>query len=565
MPDIKSTSTHNQIGAAIGSDPYGSYTSALKWVLETQRKLPNISQDIREEAFDSDPLVKGIIYPYLKNYLLSGGSFETQDNKLYVDAIDEINDYVERIGLLDAFRKDFKYLFFLKGHSYRRIDRNRQGKIEFLTKIRSSQVTQYIDPWNERFVSYHQSIMVPESWQENTSEKKYDCWWIPDVLPGKAWVSGPGPKDEGVLEKFNELTKQYSIYAKENVRIGSSDDILAMHIDDVDDTSAPIDSVVLAIWLKRLLLVNSPNMIFRVLSPILQLKKGIVVESVDSMGNKTLITSVPSKPDVAMATTDPEGYNQMAQEYTDYQTALRTGMDNVISCLKDGGVYGSAPDEELIVVESGREVSATFIKETIALLNEEIGQCFGFPIALVTASGSELATSRTIESTLSKTFNGARLDYEKVANWIISQEFAGRSWNGYKYEDIDGGYKLETPGTKDMLVEAQTKLALTDSLLKIKELGASLKDMQALVDEYMDMGDMELSNYERKEPEPVEDNNNIHQQFQSQNNELKSSMPDMKNDDLKPSNFDEEELKKDLLKAYEAAQSSIKQLIEDGE
>lgn len=557
MPD--KPFTHNQIGAAVGSDPYGAYSSALKWVTETQKKLPNISQDIREEAFDSDPLIKGIIYPYLKNYLLSGGSFETQDNKLYVDAIDEINEYVERIGLLEAFRNDFKFLRFLKGHSYRRIDRNRQGKIDYLTKIRSSQITQYVDPWNERIVSYHQSIMVPESWKENASEKKYDCWWIPDIDPGKAWVSGPGPKDEGVIDKFNELAKQYSIDAKENIRIGSSEDILAMHVDDVSDDSAPIDSVVLAIWLKRLLLVNSPNMIFRVLSPILQLKKGIVVESIDSMGNKTLITSVPSKPDVAMATTDPEGYNQMAQEYSDYLTALRTGMDNVISCLKDGGVYGSAPDEELIVVESGREVPATFIKETIALLNEEIGQCFGFPVALISASGSELATSRIIESTLSKTFDGARLDYERVANWLISLEFAGRSWGGYKYEDIDGGFKLETPDTKDMLVEAQTKLALSDSLLKIKELGASLADMQALVDEYMDMGDMELSNYDKKEPDVG--NNDIPPQFQEveKGNELKSSMPD----DLKPSNAAGEELKKDILKADENARLYMRQLLED--
>lgn len=564
MPDNKPF-VHNQIGAAVGSDPYGAYSSALKWVTETQKKLPNISQDIREEAFDSDPLIKGIIYPYLKNYLLSGGSFETQDNKLYVDAIDEINEYVERIGLLDAFRKDFKYLFFLKGHSYRRIDRNRQGKIEYLTKIRSSQVTQYIDPWNERTVSYHQSIMVPESWKDNAQEKKYDCWWIPDIDPGKAWVSGPGPKDEGVIDKFNELAKQYSIDAMENVRVGSSEDILAMHIDDVSDDSAPIDGVVLAIWLKRLLLVNSPNMMFRILSPITQLKKGIVVETTDSMGNKSIISTVPSKPDISMADTDPEKYNQMAQEYNDYQTALRTGMDNVVKCWKDGGVYGSGPDEELVVVESGRNQSYLFIRETIALLNEEIGQCFGFPIALITASGSELATSRTIESTLSKTFDGARLDYERVANWIISQEFAGRSWGGYKYEDIDGGFKLETPDTKDMLVEAQTKLALSDSLLKIKELGASLADMQALVDEYMDMGDMELSNYDRKVQEQVEDNNNLPQQFRSQNNELKSSMPDAKNDDLKPSDANEEELKKDLLKAYKTAQASIKQLLEDGE
>ncbi|AKB28911.1 hypothetical protein MSSAC_2652 [Methanosarcina siciliae C2J] len=50
---------------------------------------------------------------------------------------------------------------------------------------------------------------------------------------------------------------------------------------------APIDCIVLAIWLKRLLLVNSPNLIFRVISPFIKVVSGTLLEMVDpgSAGN----------------------------------------------------------------------------------------------------------------------------------------------------------------------------------------------------------------------------------------------------------------------------------------
>ncbi|AAM05215.1 TPA: hypothetical protein HA338_05470 [Methanosarcina acetivorans] len=50
--------------------------------------------------------------------------------------------------------------------------------------------------------------------------------------------------------------------------------------------TVPIDSVVLAIQLKRLLLVNSSNLVFRVLSPFIHVVSGTLFEITDYEGNK---------------------------------------------------------------------------------------------------------------------------------------------------------------------------------------------------------------------------------------------------------------------------------------
>ena len=57
-------------------------------------------------------------------------------------------------------------------------------------------------------------------------------------------------------------------------------------------------------------------------------------------------------------------------------------------------------------------------------------------------------------------------------------------------------FVLDSPDIKDMLAEAQAELAQADTLLKYKQLGASKADLQALADETMDIGILELSNYD---------------------------------------------------------------------
>jgi hypothetical protein len=283
-------------------------------------------------------------------------------------------------------------------------------------------------------------------------------------------------------------------------------------------------------------------MVYRVLSPILQLKKGVMLKQKDAMGNETLITSVPQEPPADMASTNPEEYNRAMAEVSNYNKALKTGMDNVIKCLKDGGVYGCTPDEEIAVIESARNMTHTFIRETITMLNEEIGQAFGFPIALITASGSELATSRTIESTLSKTLVGIKGDYERKADWVINEVFGEQ----YNLDEMQLHFVLDTPDLKDLLQGAQTKLAISDTLLKLKQLGASKADMQALCDELLDVDILELDGYDK--PEPIQPT-----QFQQTPRPTQSSAVD----DLQPSDSDEADMKEAIWKIYKQSQKNL--------
>lgn len=530
----------NVVGAYSGSDPYEVFNTALKWITETQRKLPTISQAVREEACHADPMLNGVIVPFLRNYLLSSGHIETSDNKLYENEIRDIETKLNDLKLLDAFREDFVPYYVTKGHSYRRLDRD-MGILDYLAPLNSTLITTYTDPWDSRILAYHQHINVMDAWSESSTETEHNCWWIPGVEPGKQYVELGSVKDPGVKETFETYATKYGISAKLNLRIGSNKDILAMHKVGLDDP-APIDNVVLAIWLKRLLLVNSPNMVFRVLSPILQLKKGVMLKHKDDQGNETLITSVPQEPPADMADTNPEEYNRAMAELSNYNKALKTGMDNVIKCLKDGGVYGCTPDEELNVVESGRNLTYLYVGETIKELNEEIGQAFGFPVALITASGSELATSRTIESTLSKTLVGIKGDYERKADWIISEVFGDQ----YNLDEMQLHYVLDTPDLKDLLQDAQTKLALSDTLLKLKQLGASKADMQALCDEMLDVDILELDGYDK--PDPVQPT-----QFQQTPQPTQSSAVD----DLNPSDSDEADMKEAIWKIYKQSQKNL--------
>lgn len=537
MPDTPSS----VVGAYTGTDPYDVFITTLKWIAETKKKLPVVTQAMREEAFQVDPLLKGSAIEFLKNYILSGGSVVTADNKLYADQIKEIEMALEKLNPIGAFREDFIDFFCTKGHSYRRLDRGVDGKIEYLAPMDSGLIDAYSDPWDSRKIAYHQSVLVNTSWSKASTATLYNCWWIPGVPAGRQWQDDGPVKEAGVKPVFDQLAATYNITDRGGLRIGSSADILAMHRGLINDP-APIDSVILAIWLKRLILVQSPNIIFRVLSPILQLKRGLVIKETDEQGNESIRTTVPQEPAADLATINPELYAQMSAEYSSYNTYLKKDCDTLLNILKTGGIYASGPVDELNVVESGRNLTHTFMRELIQQLNEEIGQGLGFPVALITATGSELASSRVIESTLQKTLAGIKSQYERKVEWLIKELFS----DVYPLDEMGLHYVLDTPDIKDALAEAQTEQTQADTLLKLKQLGLSKNDMQAVADEIMDLDILELSGYDTTVPAP-------------QPNPLQSAAID----DLQPAEISGDDLDKQIKKGYIDAMKSIYKIIDE--
>ena len=581
MPTSETQNT-TSVGAGV-AEPLESHflyhDHLIKWIAETKQKLPNATPKLREEAFLADPLLKGTIFPYLKNVLLQGFTIQTADNKLYAQAISDITDYLEYLELMQVFRDDFLDFAFLTGHTYRRIDIDKDKRIAHLEKIEPSTVTTYEDSWDSSIKAYHQRALVNPSWSSMGIRTEYNSWFIPygELDNYATWIQDRGTGNNlRVLDLFATYKAKYGIADITNLRIASAERIIAMHNTDINNVRngyyddycelryghAPIDSVLLAIWLKRLLLVNSPNLIFIILSPFLHLKMGIIEKIRDFSGNEHLESTLPKMPQPGSPTYDAEQAN-----YTAFENALKESMKTLLRCLKEGGVYATGADQELKPIESSRNASFQLIKGLIDNLNEEIGLNFGFPMSLVLATGTELASSRNILQIFNSVHAGERSEYEAVANKLINKMFEGHTWTGdegtYAFEDIKARFELDIPDTKDLLSEAQTFKTYSETLTNVKTLGASQEDLQALGEEY-GFGLLGLDNYEApaSQQQPITDD-----QAAQMNAILKSlffgAPLGSAVSPTAPSNFDEEKIVKQLKDAYEEGKNTIEKLFEE--
>jgi hypothetical protein len=585
----------------INTDHFFYHHLLLKWIQETKQKLPFATPLLRKESFLADPLLKGTIYPYLKNVLLQGFTIQTKDNKLYEAAITEITDYLEQLQLMQVFREDFLDLAILTGHSYRRMDPGINQELVNLEKIEPSTVEIFTDPWYSSIVAYHQKASINTSWSAMGTTEQVDSWFIPfqnnqtplqieDIY--KTFVSGRGVgNDLRVFDLFETLKLKYDITDISNLRITSSERIIPMHHSENlnvrnyhDDnyfekySSAPIDSVILAIWLKRLLLVNAPNLIFIVLSPFLHLKSGVLKESKDMSGNPVLISSLPQKPSTYMQTSNPEQYSAMLANFNNWIDDLKKGMKNLMECVKNGGVYSSGPDQEIKPVESSRTINYQFIKGLIDLNNEEIGLNFGFPMSLVLATGTELASSRNILQIFNTVHAGERTEYEAVADKIIKKVFAGRTWQGttteneeeirvtYSFEEIRAHFVLDVPDTKDKLTEAQADNTNADTLVKLKGAGAGKEDLQALAEErgYGLLAlDGQASMVQDTEAPTKEQTEQVNAILKSVLAEVLFEQGMLSTNPTDPSGFKDLKITKQLQETYKTAQETMDQLFEE--
>ncbi len=592
-PTISSATPQNPpitapIGASvaqIGRDQYNIHTHFIKWIEETKQKLPNANPFLRREAFLADPLLKGTIFPYLKNVLLSGFDIKTSDNKLYADAIKDIETGLQTISLMDIFREDFLDFAILTGHSYRRIDYDSEGNIVRLAKVDSSAVTAYSDPWDPTITAYHQHATIRTSWSKSATTQEVDSWFVPyrqgaDINSGFVQGKQDG-NDPKVLTLFEQYKADYHITDIQNLRVGAAERIIAMHNTEMIQAAstyyavtnqeienpAPIDTVILAIWLKRLLLSTSPNLIYIVLSPFLHLISGVMTEATDTMGNKKIEPSTPPYPSEYLKTINPDQYNQAMSDYENWIKSLHIASNNLLNCEKEGGVYASGPDQQIKPIESSRSSSFTMVKGLNDLLDEEIGQAFGFPMSLVKATGTELASARSITQIFNDVHAGKRMEYETVANKIIGLMFAGRTWQGttikngkevtveYSFEDTQAEFVLDVPDTKDLLQEAQAINSKADTLNKLKAVGASKDDLIALGDEY-GFGMLGLDNYGAAVAQAGTQEGEAGVNA-AQVNAIVSAGP------TDPSGFDDTALIKKAQDAYKTAKETIDKLFEE--
>ena len=142
------------------------------------------------------------------------------------------------------------------------------------------------------------------------------------------------------------------------------------------------------------------------------------------------------------------------------------------------------------------------------LLNEDIGQSFGFPVSLIMARGAELATTRTISELFNNAYAGARRDYHKIADDLIRERFEDVSWpyeiinkdgstekGTFTFEEAAPHFLLDTGDVTDALKVAQTGLTNMQMLEVAKKVGASRSDIQMLADE-RDITNLDLDKFD---------------------------------------------------------------------
>ena len=544
------------VGAGNGEEAFNNFTRILNWISDTQKKMPNgttwnVSPAMREEAFNVDPLTSGIIAPFLKNIILSKYSIETEDNKKYEGIIADIKSYLTDILLMDAFRDDFEDYAIKHGHSYRRKDYD-GDVVEHLQRLEPRAMKQYEDIWDSRIRAFHQQIKVNPTWSADGQEVEYNNWFVPNnekYIPTENINDG---KDD-----WEDYKEKYKITEDSNLRVDDANKIIAM--DRVKYGTPPaMDKAILAIWLKRLLLANGPNYIFNVLSPFLHIKNGKYLEISDETGKGFTLTT-PENPPADMAETDPEKYNAMKAIYNDWVAAMQADTKGIMQYRAEGGVFASGPDKEINVIESGRSISPAFISTMVSLLNDDIGQAFGFPVALIMARGAELATSATIQSIFNTSYAGARIDYQTVADALIKERFSKGSWSyevigkddktdigTYTFDEAAPHFKLFTGDVEDALKIAQTDLEILRMLEIAKKLGASQKDIQMLADE-RGFTNLDLDKFDTD----VLDGAGF-------NSTVSATPPELKGVDVP----EEEILKKELVKTYNYARKAITTLLE---
>ena len=509
---IDNSELNKTVGVVSGTDAYGLYSHEMGWVTDTKKKILHkgdyaVTPTMREEGYDVEPLIFGIICPFLKNVILNDYRIETDDNKRYSVMVEAIEDYLSKIQLMKVFRDDFEDYVIKHGHSYRR--KEYEGDtLRKLHRLETRAMITYQDPFNDEYVAYHQKIYASDIWSSTTTTRNQEInsWWIPG---GKRIIEDEGIYEEDAKEIWRRYVTKYSINETARLRVGDSDEIIAMHRVRPGQ-SAPIDGALNAIWEKRTLLANIPNVIYNVLMPFIHLKFGVMTETVDTMGNKKFVSSVPEAPPSEMATTDPERYTKELANYNSFVSAVQSAAKNINKYRQEGGIFASGPNMQMQVIESASAIAPAFIQMVISQLNEDIGQAFGFPVSLIMARGTELATSRAIQDLFNTVYAGSRQDYESITYAIIEEQFAGSTWNyeitdkygqtetgTYTFEEANARFKLNTGDVTDNLKQAQTELVNFQTAQIAKTIGASKADIQAFFDE-REQGLWDFDNFDSK-------------------------------------------------------------------
>ena len=370
------------------------------WI-DAKKRMEAVTYETIETAVRIDPLAPFILR--LQSYILFGQyDLNITDDDKEGTRKKEMDTWIEQdIHLLERARQlserarihgtaHLQKLYADSNKIHLKTDTDKIHYLQLLKKLEKHQ-----DPSDDTNFFYYQKLIIPKNWQDPENE---------DTIWQKVWYTK------------KEEREQYPIKSED--KWANVDTIIELRNNEAGRSS--IETCLNAIYIKNQIIMGMPMIVKIVTTP-----DGIFTFDLVLMDptTKEVIWRAPLPPDPALNETDPGAYSAQKTAYDDFSSSMQTSM-NTFSKRRLGGDAAALPATiKYKIVESSQSLNPAMLSTMFDILNKTIAWALGFPIALIDASGSELATSRTIMDTITPYLRGVQTQVKAIAISLLKEQF----------------------------------------------------------------------------------------------------------------------------------------------
>lgn len=429
----------------------------------------------RELAYSLDALTLLITRVQIFS-ILGSSQIHSSDDETHSDLVKRITDWFADLKILKSFREWFpdltKHGYVCSQKLYENNTRM-QGESKGLKALQQLVgVEKKKNPFDSQDYYLYQKLSIAEDWKdpENTTDKDKKVFYI-----------------RGGMEKVNEYKaiKPANIGEDPNKTTGDIvidlDDIIEIKNNESGDI--PISACLNEIYIKNLIMLNLPNLIYLIIAPVIELITKTFIEANDPKVG--VIWQAPQFPDSALQESNPTEYNHKKTDYETYQANMQTIVNEMWDKYLHKGVLGHSDVMSTNVMESNKAMNPDMLNVIVHLLNTEIAFALGFPLSLLDAKGAELATAHNIFTTISTMLKGIQDQYQAIALNLIYEQFPKAQAAGITFT-------LSELNPKDAKDLAEVEKAHAAIVKIYKEIGASDNDLKALSRKYSLLDEPEL-------------------------------------------------------------------------
>lgn len=456
-------------GITAGEDD--SIITLKKVWTDAEKRLIEDNRANRELAYSIDTLTP-LILAVEKFSILGSYDVHSMDDEVHSETIKKIKDWINEFGLLKSFRESFKDVK-VHGVSYfqklcennTRIEGEPKG-LQSLQQLVGAEKKK--NPFNSQEFYLYQKLKIADDWKdpENTKTKDKKVWYIKDGREGASKYEAITLGD--IEEDPNKSTGDVVI---------NLDDIIEIKNNESGDNDISLNEV----FIKKLIILNLPNLVYLIVAPGIELITKSFIESKDGV-----IWKAPQFPDSALEESNKAEYDHQKIDYDNYQANMQTIVNEMWDKWLQKGIMSHSDLMDSNVIESNKAMNPDMLDTIVRLLNTEIAFKLGFPLSLLDAKGAELATAHNIFTTISTMLKGIQDQYQTIALNLIYEQFPKDA------EAAGITFTLSELNPKDAKDLAEVEQAHAAILKIYKEIGASDNDLKALSRKYNLLDEPEL-------------------------------------------------------------------------